>query len=98
MKRRVIIFSLVLCTIFTFEQTSAAQKTGDVKEVTTIDVLPPESLYKQVWQPFIAQWDDDNYVVTYGLKLDGKSDIGDLVECHLLKKLRQFDIQSAGKR
>lgn len=84
MKKQTIFISLILSAVILFGQNSLAQKTGDVKDVATIDVLPPNSLYKQVWQPFIAQWDDDYYVVTYGYKLDGKSDIGDLV-CSITK-------------
>jgi len=67
-----------------FEQNSVAQNTSDVKNISTIYVLPLNSLYKQVWQPFIAQWKKNYYVVTYGLKLDGKSDIGDIV-CSITK-------------
>jgi hypothetical protein len=84
MKRPVITINLLLCALIILGQNSLAQNTGDVKDVTTIDVLLPNSLFKQVWQPFIAQWEEDYYVVTYGFKLDGKSDIGDLV-CSITK-------------
>ncbi len=74
------ILSLMLFSALMFTgQNSLAQKTGDVKDVVTVDVLPPNSLYKQVWQPFIARWKKNHYVVAYGLKLDGKKDMGDIV-------------------
>jgi len=46
--------------------------------------LPPNSIYKQIWQPFIAIWKENYYVVSYGLKLDGRSDMGDIV-CSITK-------------
>jgi len=84
MKSLTIIISLFISALLISSQDVLAQNTGDVVEVTTIDVLPQKSLYKQVWQPFLAQWDEDYYVVSYGYKLDGKSDIGDLV-CSITK-------------
>ena len=95
MKRSGIIFSLLFIIVFgLIAQVSMAQKTGDVEEVVTIDLLPPNSIYKQIWQPFIAMWKTNYYVVAYGLKLDGKSDIGDIV-CSITKdggnKVEKFD-------
>lgn len=79
------LFSFVLISIIISNvHVAMAQKTGDVKEVVTIDVLPPNSIYKQVWQPFIALWKNNYYVVAYGLKLDGRSDMGDIV-CSISK-------------
>jgi len=63
---------------------SHAQRTGDVKNVVTIDVLSQNSIYKQLWQPFIARWRKNHYIVSYGYKLDGRSDMGDLV-CSITK-------------
>jgi len=80
MKNSATIIGLALLIgLFFSAQVSKAQYTGDVEKVVTIDTLPPSSVYKQVWQPYIAQWKKDYYVVSYGLKLKGKSDLGTLV-------------------
>ncbi|MEX2409873.1 MAG: sialidase family protein [Candidatus Paceibacterota bacterium] len=68
---------LIIVTLIT--QACMAQFLGDVKKVVTIDTLDRSSVYKQVWQPYIAEWDEDHYVVAYGQKLKGKSDLGNIV-------------------
>lgn len=85
MKRSGTIFSLVLVIGFIFTaQVSLAQETGDVKEIVTIDNLAPNSPYNKIWQPFIAKWRKNYYVVAYGLQLRGKGDMGDIV-CSITK-------------
>lgn len=73
---------VLLLTAFCFTNMMAQE--GDVKNVVTIDLLPQNSLYKQLWQPFIARWQKNHYIVSYGYKLDGRSDMGDLV-CSITK-------------
>ena len=75
---------LVLCLITLTSGMVFSQKTGDVSHVTTIDILPKPSIFKQVWQPYLAMWEDNHYVVSYGLKLDGRADMGDIV-CSISK-------------
>ncbi|MBN2355194.1 exo-alpha-sialidase [candidate division KSB1 bacterium] len=75
--------ALFFGVIFT-AQPSMPQGTGDVKDVVTIDVLDPNSVFKQIWQPYIAVWKNNYYVVAYGLKLNGKADMGDIV-CSISK-------------
>ncbi|TFH50312.1 MAG: exo-alpha-sialidase [Bacteroidia bacterium] len=58
---------------------SVAQETGDVRDVVTIDRLPENTVYHRIYQPFIAQWDEDYYVVSYGLQLRGKTDMADIM-------------------
>ena len=58
---------------------SHAQKTGDVTNVVTIDVLPEEGIYNKIWQPYIAMWKKDYYVVAYSLQITGKGDMGDIL-------------------
>jgi len=60
-------------------EVSSAQGTGDVEDVVTIDVLPPNSIYRKIWQPYIARWDGDYLVAAYGLQLSGKTDMGDML-------------------
>lgn len=80
MEKSAIVFSAIaLICLFFSVQTGQAQNIGNVENVVTIDTLPSNSIYKQIWQPFIAQWKEDYYVVSYGLKLKGKSDLGTLV-------------------
>jgi hypothetical protein len=52
---------------------------GDVTAVRIIDQLPPDGPYERIWQPFIARWSQLRYVVSYGLQLRAKPDMGDVV-------------------
>ena len=52
---------------------------GEVTDIVEIDVLPQDSGYSKIWQPFIAKWSDKHYVASYGLQLRNKGDMGDLV-------------------
>ncbi|MDZ7633474.1 MAG: hypothetical protein U5L72_03140 [Bacteroidales bacterium] len=58
--------------------------TGDVTDVITIDKLPESGIYNKIWQPYIARWQKNHYVVTYGLQLTGKGDMGDIL-CSITK-------------
>lgn len=72
----IVTFSALLALTFNM---SYAQGTGDVKNVETIDVLPPNSIFHRIWQPYIAKLGDDHYVAAYGLQLRGKTDMGDML-------------------
>jgi len=81
MKMKICLFFLAInimlpCQVFAYN--------GDVKSVVLIDVLPEKSIYKQLWQPYIAIWKKNNYLVTYGYKLDGRADMGNIV-CSITK-------------
>lgn len=52
---------------------------GDATDVVIVDQLEPGSIYERIWQPFIAKWDKNRYVIAYGLQLRGKPDMGDVV-------------------
>ena len=75
-------FTLLFC--FLIYLPSIGQGTGDVKHVVTIDNVPENSVYHRIYQPFIAQWDEDYYVVSYGLQLRGKTDMADIM-CSITK-------------
>lgn len=80
MKRKLkIYFSVLVCIFVSGTIPSMAQETGDVKNVVTIDNVPVNSVYHRIYQPFIAQWDEDYYVVSYGLQLRGKTDMADMM-------------------
>jgi len=80
MKKSPLILCLMLAVIQCLSVgVSNAQNTGDVKDVVTIDVLPQNSIYHRIWQPYIARWGKDHYVAAYGLQLSGKTDMGDMM-------------------
>ncbi|MCK4679136.1 MAG: exo-alpha-sialidase [Bacteroidales bacterium] len=80
MKKSLFLLSIMLpCILALNIEISNAQGTGDVKDVVTIDVLPPNSIYRMIWQPYIAQLGKDHYVAAYGLQLSGKTDMGDML-------------------
>lgn len=58
---------------------AADSRTGDVTEVRTIDVLESNGPYDKIWEPYLARWSDDHYVAAYGLQLNRKPDMGDIV-------------------
>ena len=75
---------MLLCLMVSGITTAMAQGTGDVKHVVTIDVVPENSVYHRIYQPFIAQWDEDYLVASYGLQLRGKTDMADMM-CSISK-------------
>jgi len=80
MKRSMVLFTILLTAILVSGTgISKAQGTGDVKDVVTIDVLPEPSIYRKIWQPYIAKLGEDHYVASYGLQLKGKTDMGDML-------------------
>ena len=56
-----------------------ADDDGDVTDVREIDRLPPGDIYNRIWEPHLAKWTDKHYVACYGLHLEGKTDMGDIV-------------------
>ena len=85
MKKTMYLLAVLLAAILALNTgTSNAQGTGDVKNVVTIDVLPENSIYRKIWQPYIAKLGEDHYVASYGLQLTGKTDMGDML-CSITK-------------
>lgn|GEM_PF-219983 len=78
MKRPIKKYCALIASVF-LSFSLMAQGTGDVKDVVTIDVVPENSIYQRIYQPFIAQWEEDYYVVSYGLQLRGKTDMADIM-------------------
>ena len=56
-----------------------AADNGDVTDVREIDRLRPDSTYKLIWEPHLAKWTDKHLVCCYGLQLQSKTDMGDIV-------------------
>ncbi|MCK5692806.1 MAG: exo-alpha-sialidase [Bacteroidales bacterium] len=83
-KHRYIIGLILVAALAMNFDISLAQETGDVENVVTIDVLPPNSIYRMIWQPYIAKLGEDHYVAAFGLQLSGKTDMGDML-CSITK-------------
>lgn len=71
------VFSLVLFPFFSSSELLADE--GDVTDVREIDRLDDNSIYNKIWEPHLAKWNDNHLVCCYGLNLNGKSDMGDIV-------------------
>jgi hypothetical protein len=80
MKKNVVLITIFFTGILSLKTGLVlCQSTGDVKDVVTIDVLPENSIYRMIWQPYIARLSKDHYVASYGLQLKGKTDMGDML-------------------
>jgi hypothetical protein len=71
---------LTALLLFSFSiHTATAEDNGDVADVREIDCLASDSPYKLIWEPHLAKWSDKHLVACYGLQLQGKTDMGDIV-------------------
>ena len=70
---------LFLPLLLFITETSAQTSTGDVTEIVTVDELAENSIYDRIWQPYMAQWDEQTYVIAYSRQLKGKVDMGDII-------------------
>ena len=52
---------------------------GDATDVLEIDRLAPDGIYNKIWEPHLAKWTDEHLVTCYGLQLNRKLDMGDIV-------------------
>lgn len=52
---------------------------GDATDVVTIDRLDPHGPYNKIWEPYIAKWKENHFLVCYGLQVRRKLDMGDIV-------------------
>ena len=65
--------------------TTHADKTpSNVKDIGQVDALQPDGAHNKIWQPFIVKWTNKHYLISYGLQLRGKVDMGDVV-CSITK-------------
>lgn len=56
-----------------------AADSGDATDVRVIDRLDPDGPYQRIWEPHLAKWTDQHLVTCYGLQLERKPDMGDIV-------------------
>ncbi|MEO2006648.1 MAG: sialidase family protein [Candidatus Poribacteria bacterium] len=54
---------------------------GDVRDTRVVCALPTPGPYDKIWIPFIERWREDHLIVAFGLHLDEKTDMGDIVCC-----------------
>ncbi len=73
------ISTIFLIILFLTNLTYAQTTTGDVTDIVTVDELDKNSIYDRIWQPYMAQWDEQTYVIAYSRQLKGKVDMGDIV-------------------
>lgn len=52
---------------------------GDVTEVVEIRHMDSHPGSSELWEPYIAQWSGSHLVAAFGVKIPGKTDMGDLM-------------------
>lgn len=57
----------------------AAEATGHVTDVRVIRHMDSHPGSSELWEPYIAQWKGGHLVAAFGVKLPGKSDMGDIM-------------------
>lgn len=74
MRNYILITMLLICghTLFAQDRPFAIQN------MAILDSVSRTMEYEKLWQPYIAVGAEGNYVVAYGCKLYGKSDMGDI--------------------
>ena len=71
--------NIVLGLLLFLSVAKAQTPIGDVTGIATVDVLTANTIYDKIWEPYLARWDDKTYVIAYGRRLKGKSDMGDIL-------------------
>lgn len=64
-----------------FVSARAADFTGDVTDVRTIRHMEQHPGSSELWEPYLAQWKGKQLVAAFGVKIPGKTDMGDIVAC-----------------
>lgn len=57
----------------------AAEFTGDVTDVRTIRHMDAHAGSSELWEPYLAHWRGRHLVAAFGVKIPGKTDMGDIV-------------------
>jgi len=68
-----------LTILFALVALLGSAQADQVTDIVEIDTLPKDGGYKKIWQPYIARWSDKQFVAAYGLQLNAKGDMGDIV-------------------
>jgi len=58
---------------------AAADHTGDVTEVRLIRHMNQHPGSSELWEPYLAQWQGKHLVAAFGVKIPGKTDMGDIL-------------------
>ena len=59
--------------------TRAADFTGDVTDVRVIRHMDKHPGSSELWEPYLAQWQGRQLVAAFGVKIPGKTDMGDIM-------------------
>jgi hypothetical protein len=59
----------------------AADFTGDVTAVRVIRHMDQHPGSSELWEPYLAQWKGKHLVAAFGVKIPGKTDMGDILAC-----------------
>jgi hypothetical protein len=70
-------FALALASILT--PARSADFTGDVTDVRTLRHMDQHPGSSELWEPYIAQWKGKHLVAAFGVKIPGKTDMGDIM-------------------
>lgn len=62
-----------------FPAALAADFTGEVTAVRTIRHMDQHPGSSELWEPYLAQWKGKHLVAAFGVKIPGKTDMGDIV-------------------
>ena len=73
------LISVILTVLNLLNWAHAQTSTRDVTDIVMVDELAENSIYDRIWQPYIAQWNEQTYVIAYSRQLKGKVDMGDII-------------------
>lgn len=75
--------ALALALAFAAAATSiparAANHTGDVTDVRVVRHMEKHPGSSELWEPYLAQWKGPHLVAAFGVKIPGKTDMGDIL-------------------
>jgi hypothetical protein len=69
----------LLFTLFLSARASDLAFTGDVTDVRVIRHMDSHPGSSELWEPYLAQWRGRHLVAAFGVKIPGKTDMGDIV-------------------
>ena len=74
--------SLLLSLLFLTGARSAlpaADYTGNVTDVRVVRHMDQHPGSSELWEPYLAQWKGKQLVAAFGVKIPGKTDMGDIM-------------------
>lgn len=71
--------ALALAAPFALPTVRAANHTGDVTDVRTVRHMDKHPGSSELWEPYLVQWKGRQLVAAFGVKIPGKTDMGDIM-------------------